>query len=252
VLVKQRPPWQRNASVVSSVPAETQSLGDAAYRQLRSDIVSCRLAPGQRLTERSLAEGTGFGISPIRDALTRLDHEGLVRTLPRKGYQVTPLTLKLVDDLFTLWAIVGPEIARLGLRDATSEQHRQLMAIVREMAELHGTRELAAGAIPLRLVNLADETFSLLAGATGNDYLITVYQRLQHDMDRVWVLSAQAGGPVPDPGMDQRLVMLFDQRDGEAAAAAVRHSIQQVHHLALRIFSRWPSVAASEITPLPA
>ncbi len=237
---------------MSTVPAETVSLGDAAYRQLRSDIVSCRLAPGQRLTERSLAEGTGFGISPIRDALTRLDHEGLVRTLPRKGYQVTPLTLKLVDDLFTLWAIVGPEIARLGLRDATGEQHRQLMAIAREMAELRGTSAATGGAIPLRLVTLADEAFSLLAGATGNDYLITVYHRLRHDMDRVWVLSAQGGGPVPDPGLDQRLVTLFDQRDGEAAATAVRRAIEQVHHQALRIFSRWPSVAASEITPLPA
>jgi DNA-binding GntR family transcriptional regulator len=236
---------------VSVLPAETLSLGDAAYRQLRSDIVSCRLAPGQRLTERSLAEGTGFGISPIRDALTRLDHEGLVRTLPRKGYQVTALTLKRVDDLFTLWAIVGPEIARLGLRDATGEQHRELMAIVREIAELRGAPELTAGGIPLRLVNLADDAFSVLAAATANDYLITIYQRLQHDMDRVWVLSAQGGSPVPDPGLDQRLVTLFDQRDGAAAASAIRDSIHEVHIQALRIFSRWPSVAASEITPLP-
>lgn len=237
---------------MSTLPAETQSLGDAAYRQLRSDIVSCRLAPGQRLTERSLAEGTGFGIAPIRDALTRLDHEGLVRTLPRKGYQVTPLTLKLVDDLFTLWAIVGPEIARLGLRDMTGEQHRRLMAIVREMADLRGSPELAAGDIPLHLVSLAGDTFTLLAGATGNDYLINVHQRLRHDMDRVWVLSAQGGGPVPDPGMDQRLVTLFEQRDGAGAAAAVRASILEVHRQALRIFSRWPSVTATEITPLPA
>jgi DNA-binding GntR family transcriptional regulator len=157
-----------------------------------------------------------------------------------------------VDDLFTLWAIVGPEIARLGLRDVTGEQHRQLMAIVREMADLRGTPALADGDIPLHLVNLADDTFTLLAGATGNDYLITVYQRLRHDMDRIWVLSAQGGGPVPDPGMDQRLVTLFDQRDGAGAAAAVRASILEVHHQALRIFSRWPSVTASEITPLPA
>lgn len=45
-------------------------LGEAAFRRLRSDIVACRLTPGQRLTERGLAAELGMGVSPVRDALT--------------------------------------------------------------------------------------------------------------------------------------------------------------------------------------
>ncbi|HEY1454899.1 MAG TPA: GntR family transcriptional regulator, partial [Candidatus Dormibacteraeota bacterium] len=89
-----------------------------AYRRLRADIASCRLAPGQRLTERGLAARTGLGVASIRDALTRLDHDGLVRTLPRKGYQVKPLTIKAVDDLFHFWAVIGPELVRRGIMGA--------------------------------------------------------------------------------------------------------------------------------------
>lgn len=63
---------------------------------------------GTALHRARLALTTGLGVSSIREALTRLDHDGLVRTLPRKGYQVTPLTVKSVDDLFVLWGIIVP------------------------------------------------------------------------------------------------------------------------------------------------
>ncbi|WP_216896765.1 GntR family transcriptional regulator [Nocardia alni] len=231
-----------------SVPsAEPRSLGDAAYQRLRSDIVSCRLEPGARLTERALAETTGFGISPIRDALTRLDQEGLVRTLPRKGYQVTPLTLKSVDDLFTLWRIVGPEIARLGVRDATAEQHRQLIDTFEELAELRHTRDDDSRP---RAVQAAETAFGVLANATQNDYLISIVGRMQTDMARIWALTAQSTSPIPDLGVDREWVSMVERRDGDAAAATVRKSLAEVHGHALRIFSRWPSVAASEITPI--
>jgi len=226
---------------VSVSTTEPRSLGEAAYQHLRAEIVSCRLAPGQRLTERALADSTGFGISPVRDALTRLDHEGLVRTLPRKGYQVTPLTLKSVDDLFTLWRIVAPEIVRLGLRDATADQHRRLVGTF---------TELAGETNASRMLELADDAFGTLAEATQNDYLLTIYRRLENDMARVMALTAQADTPVPSLDVNESWVRLIERRDGEAAAEAVRTAVADIHSRALRIFSRWPSVAASEITPL--
>ena len=231
-----------------SVPsAERLSLSEAAYRHLRDDIVSCRLAPGQRLTERALVESTGFGISPIRDALTRLDHDGLVRTLPRKGYQVTPLTLKSVDDLFTLWRILGPEIARLGVRDADPDQRQRAVAVFTELVELRRGRPADVG---LRIVELAAEAFQVLATATDNDYLITIYQRWQNDMARVWALTAEANSPMPEFTADDDWLAILDRRDGDAAAAHVEHFIADAHNRILRILSRWPSVVSSEITPL--
>jgi DNA-binding GntR family transcriptional regulator len=240
----------KEASSVSLASAEPRSLGDAAYQQLRSDIVSCRLAPGQRLTERALAETTGYGISPVRDALTRLDHEGLVRTLPRKGYQVTPLTLKAIDDLFTLWGIVGPEIARLGIRDATAVQRKQLVEIFKEMRKLGEATDNIEGDNRLRLIELADTAFSALAAATQNDYLITIYQRLQNDMARIGVLIMQGDAPLVALAVDEQLLELVERRDTETIAESVRAMAAEMHSQAIRIFSRWPSVTATEITLL--
>jgi DNA-binding GntR family transcriptional regulator len=234
-----------------SVPsAERVSLGEAAYRQLRADIVSCRLTPGQRLTERSLVGSTGFGISPIREALTRLDHDGLVRTLPRKGYQVTPLTLKSVDDLFTLWRIVGPEIARSGVRDADHEQRQRAVATFTELAELSRDRPTDDRELALRMVELAGAAFELLAAATDNDYLIAIYQRLQIDMARVWALTSEANAQMPEFPADDHWIDILDRRDGEAAARHVERFIADAHGRILGILSRWPSVVSSEITSL--
>jgi DNA-binding GntR family transcriptional regulator len=234
-----------------SVPStERISLGETAYQHLRAEIVSCRLAPGERLTERSLAESTGFGISPIRDALTRLDHDGLVRTLPRKGYQVMPLTLKSVDDLFTLWGIVGPEIARLGVRDANPERRQRAIDAFVALAELNRGEPSADRDAALRLVDQAAEAFAILAEATENEYLISIYQRLQSDMARVWALISEADPSVPDVAIDEDWPGVLTRRDGNAAAAYVEAYVKESHRRILRILSRWPSVVSSEIISL--
>jgi len=231
-----------------SVPSsEPLSLGDAAYRQLRADIVSCRIVPGQRLTERSLAESTGFGISPIRDALSRLTHEGLVRTLPRKGYQVTPLTLKSVDDLFTLWRIVGPETVRLGVQDATAEQRRHIIDAL--SAALPGRDK--ADEQPMRRVEAVAAGFACLAAATDNDYLVRIHDRLQNDITRVLTLIINESDTSMDgPSIDEELIGLVERRDGDASAARTRDYIGDLHARVLRILTRWPSVVASEITTM--
>ena len=235
---------------MTDAPGDRVSLGETAYRRLRADIISCRLAPGQRLTERGLAMETGLGVSPIRDALTRLDHDGLVKTVPRKGYQVTPLTVKTVDDLFTLWRIIGPEIARLGVEQGTREQLEQIETLFASLIDVR-QRATTAGEEALRRIEVASATFDVLAEATGNDYLIGLYHRLAGDMSRVWALvyenelaaTSSFVEENPWPG-------ILHRRDGAAATDYTRRYIGQSHERILQILSRWPSVISSEVIPI--
>ena len=236
---------------VTDLPDQQISLGEAAYRRLRADIVSCRLAPSARLTEKQLAVDTGFGISPLRDALTRLDQEGLVRTLPRKGYQVTPLTPQSIDDLFVVWNIIGPELVRLGVTNATDEQLADARALFEQIDEV--AHEAGSMDTALREVELADRTFTLLADATGNPYLISLFQRLMGDMGRVWtlILASDPSAMGADPA-DSWIRHVLVERDAEAAAANTRRYIADMHDRVLHAVVRWPSVMASEVVvPLP-
>lgn len=77
---------------------------ETVYEQLRAEVISCQLAPGTELREGELAARFEMSKSPVRDALMRLEREGLVITLPRQGYRVAPVSLNDVLDLFHLRA----------------------------------------------------------------------------------------------------------------------------------------------------
>jgi Transcriptional regulators len=103
-------------------------LRETVYEQLRADMISCKLAPGTEIREAELAARFDMSKSPVRDALMRLEREGLVITLPRQGYRVAPVSLTDVLDMFHLRAALERAcIERIVLR-GTDEQLRSLDA----------------------------------------------------------------------------------------------------------------------------
>lgn len=235
---------------MTDAPEPRVSLNEAAYHRLRGDIIACRLVPGQRLTEKQLAADFGFSIAPLRDALIRLDHEGLLRTLPRKGYQVAPLTPKSIDDLFVVWQIVGPELIRLGISQASEEQITAARAAFDELDRLAQEE----GDVPpaIRDIEVVNGTFGVLAEATGNTYLINIFQRLMGDMSRIRALLLTSDRPAAPSGSDEHWVRhILDERDADKAAAQARNYIGDVHQRVLQAVVRWPSVMTSEVSVTP-
>lgn len=227
------------------VPAQR----DIAYRVLKGDIVACRIPPGQWITVRGLADQTGLGNSPIRDALTRLDHEGLVRTIPRKGYQVRPLTIKSIDDLFAFWGIILPEICRRGIAGASTEQIERAMALFDQQAVPASDNAAPPdGNRPLGPV--LDAAFAILANATANEYLIETFHRLTGEISRVWALVF-AVSPAETEYLSATVADLLEVlavRDGEGAADIVAKYIHETHDRCLRKLARWPSIVTSELS----
>lgn len=226
------------------------SLGELAYRRLRNEIISCQLAPGQRLTEKQLAADMGFGSSPVREALTRLDHDGLVRTLPRKGCQVAPLTPKAVDDLFDAWSILGPELVRRGVANATDDERvqlRRLFSSVSEHTGPCGPREEDRE----HLLDLTDAAFQAIAGATHNEMLIDLFQRLSGNIRRTWsVILTAYPDALTDAVPTDWPEHIFSDRDTEAAADNARRYIASMHERVVLICSRWPSVMSTAVVPI--
>ncbi|OBJ01013.1 GntR family transcriptional regulator [Mycobacterium sp. 1465703.0] len=231
-------------------PADFVSLGEAAYQRLREDIVTCRLPPGHRLTERRLAAETGFGVSPIREALTRLDHDQLVITLPRKGYQVAPLTIRSVDDLFDFWGFVGPEVARRGIEAATPAQMKEVLKALNALKRLEKKSTLDRHDCLVALDH-AGRIFQTFAEATQNSYFAGIVDKLQSEMARVWflILDANSSGFGMMPPADE-VAKVVERRDSDAVVAIIRAFIQDSHDKVLRILARWPSVMATEVVPL--
>src|SRR6201998_2911781 len=83
-------------------------LRDNVYENLRADILSCRLAPGDDMREQELAERYAVSRQPVREALLRLEREHLVTVQPRQGYRVTPISLSDARDLLRFRLALEP------------------------------------------------------------------------------------------------------------------------------------------------
>jgi DNA-binding GntR family transcriptional regulator len=119
------------SSAASGAIFETASQGDSAYARIRRDILSCLLMPGVNITEPGLMETYDIGKSSCRIALTRLCHEHLVTSRPRKGYQVATITVKDVEEVFTLRVQLEPLAARLAVGRVDIDRLKTLEAACR-------------------------------------------------------------------------------------------------------------------------
>jgi len=79
------------------------------YHRLRADILSCALRPGLQLQERDLVERFEVSKSPIRDALLKLEEQGLIEVMPRRGYRVRRIDIPDVRDMYELRQIYERE-----------------------------------------------------------------------------------------------------------------------------------------------
>jgi DNA-binding GntR family transcriptional regulator len=87
------------------------SLADEVYRGIKRRIVRLEMSPGSRFTEAELASRLGVSKTPVREALSRLNREGLVEVDARLGYRVTPVTVQDTKDLFALRTLLEAECA---------------------------------------------------------------------------------------------------------------------------------------------
>lgn len=211
--------------------------------------MTCELVPGQCLTERRSAVGVGLGLPPVRDALTRLVRDGLVQAVPPHLYRVTPLTLKSVNDLFTVWALLGPEMAALGTSRADPEQAAELRQLL-----VDGNAVLAG---PLdrdrvvRFVDITEQVFDLLAVASRNDRLIEVYRSLAGEMWRVMTLILIAADSV-DTFLAAGVTWdsTIDRRDALTATRIARDVTAATRVSAIRVLGNWPKIGDGVVLPL--
>jgi DNA-binding GntR family transcriptional regulator len=91
--------------------ATTATLAEAAYAEIRGQIIRLEMPPGLVFSEADLADRLQLSKTPVREALLRVRLEGLVEVQPRAGYRVAPVTLKDARDLGEYRAMLEGEVA---------------------------------------------------------------------------------------------------------------------------------------------
>ena len=96
------------------------------FEKLREHIMTCELQPGSELREGELAVRYGVSKSPIRDALQKLEFEGLVQIVPRQGHRVLPISIADARDILELRETLERAAVRKIVAEASDEDLEQL------------------------------------------------------------------------------------------------------------------------------
>jgi DNA-binding GntR family transcriptional regulator len=172
-------------------PARTETLTEQAYNRLEEMIVTLSLAPGAVLSEQTLSAGLGIGRTPIREALQRLGHEGLVRVLPRKAIIVTDTDPK--RQLLVLE--VRRELERLLARASAERATEAERLRFQEIAD--GMEAAARTSDDIAFLRLDRELNALLAHAAHNEYAARSMRYLNGHSRRFWYLHYKQAADLP-------------------------------------------------------
>jgi DNA-binding GntR family transcriptional regulator len=118
-------------------------LSDEVAGHLRSQIMSGRVRPGERIRLEEVAEQLGVSITPVREALLTLRGEGMVELEPRRGYVVAPMSRQDILDVFTLQGDIAGELAARVAAKITPDELAGLSAVDRKLASATRGRRVA-------------------------------------------------------------------------------------------------------------
>jgi DNA-binding GntR family transcriptional regulator len=207
------------------------------YDFLRNEILSNRIAGGERLVEGRLARQINVSRTPIREALHILEMEGLVESAPRVGYRVKKLRWKDVEELCEIRAVNEVLAARWAIKRITPQE------IAAMKANIDAAEAEIQGGQPERFVERDAEFHEMLVKASGSERLLELCQMLRRHMLRYRIESLY----VSENGLravsgHRRILECLEKKDPIGIEAAIRDHLEQskrdIHHYAFEAKNR--------------
>ena len=160
------------AKTSAAAPSPDLTRGEAAYQQIRHAIMKGEFPPAAPLSEYQLAAQFQLSRTPVREALTRLEQEGMVRTVSGHGTFVAELTPHDIMEIYEVREQLESYAARVAAQRMDAESLRRLESIIVQMHE-----GAAAG--------YAIDLHKTIIGSTQNSRMIAILATLDDQMHRI-------------------------------------------------------------------
>lgn len=204
-------------------------LRDVVFNTLRQEILTGKLKPGERLMEIHLANKLGVSRTPIREAIRKLELEGLVIMIPRKGAEVAQISWKGLKDVLEVRRALDVLAIELACERMTQEGFASLYEACESFEEATRTKDT-------RKIAEADVVFhDIIVASTENKRLIQLVNNLSEQMYRYRFEY------IKDSSQHQMLVeehkemcRSIQQKDKAAAASVVKKHIDNQEEVIIR------------------
>jgi DNA-binding GntR family transcriptional regulator len=206
------------------------SLKDKVYQALKEGILAMNIyaSPTEiRLDERKLAEDLGVSRTPIREAISRLEQEGFVRIVQRKGVFVVRKTKREIVDLITVWAALEGMAARLVTQKARDGE----IATLRSMFASFHNEQLRAHIDEYSETNL--KFHRRIIELSGSELILQLAENLFAHVRAVRMRAIGDGNRVEQSIIDHmHIIEALEKRDADLAERLVRqHALDLAAHI---------------------
>lgn len=204
-------------------------LRDVVSEALREAITNGVLKPGERLMEIQLAEQLGVSRTPVREAIRRLELEGFVVMIPRRGTYVSDLSIKDINDVYEVRMALDVLAAGLAAERITDDELEQMERMLVEISEYIKSGDMD------KIVELDSDFHDVLYKASRNDRLAGIIANLREQFTRFRTISMSCPGRLINTLEEHRqLVEAIAQRNSELAQKVAREHLENSEQILLQ------------------
>ncbi|MFM9445083.1 GntR family transcriptional regulator [Streptomyces acidiscabies] len=208
-------------------PATRQPAADRVYAHVKQGVLDRRFEGGTLLTEGELADAVGVSRTPVREALLRLEAEGLIRLYPKKGALVLPVSAQEIADVVETRLLIEKHAVRKAVPAP--------VGLVARLAELLERQKEEAGRGDLAAAAVTDRCFHAeIVRSGGNEILTRLYDQLRDRQLRMGVAIMHSHPDRIAKSLVEHEQILDALRSGdtEAAVSIVCRHVDWFAHLA--------------------
>ncbi len=195
---------------------ENGGLRELAYQKMKEMILTCEIRPGEFLDLVKLGKQLGISRTPIREAETKLEREGLLQIIPQKGAYVSAISPKVVRDVYMTRKLLEPGIIRLagsGISKERLKKIRQQDSAYKEEQDLNA------------LVEADDALHKEIVYSTKNQYIIDIFEQLCDQKKRINIMSGAVSEKHENNRREHNAIidLLLAEKYEEAAVLMEQH-----------------------------
>ena len=196
-------------------PVIQSRLADDVYEQILSAIVNGDIAPGERLIQEKIASQINISRTPVREALLRLEQEGILEISGRKGFSIRKIS---EDEVRQLYA-VREAIEGYAARQVAERKDPEQLATIKKMVDAELEEDLTDVEVDFRVNRAIHRT---IVEQTGNSMLLDMFDRVWGRGVSLWLFAATRSDQVPlEPMQHQELFHSLSTADPDTAQRAM-------------------------------
>jgi GntR family transcriptional regulator, carbon starvation induced regulator len=222
-------------------PDRKETLASIVYDRLRKDIISVLVAPGEKLHIRSLCERFDVGLSPVREALSRLSTEGLVAQSDHRGFAVAPMSETDLVDLTRARSWLNEIAIRKSIENGDAAWEESVVLCFHRLSRTPRYAPAQEGHVGdterTRAWELAHRNFhTSLISASGSDRLTHYCEQLFDSAERYRHVGRKAGVKGQNRDKEHRdLMEAAVARDAEKAARLIQLHFERTADLVRQV-----------------